>query len=224
MPTVSDAIRAAYQKGLAQGTIDPTAFSVFGDCQGEADAFLGVFDTSPGLVKKMADDLQEFVNQFAGSFERYNPAAKSGSSAGSLLFAPWNDNKEGNCLEGETPVDCELRVHHPSIVFIQLGTHYETPDRNYAYLSIIIEKVLATGAVPVMVTKADNLEQTEFVNGNIAELAYKYGLPLWNFWYSVQDLPSHGLEPDGMHLTKEGNVVHQVAALRVLGAVWQAVR
>ncbi len=224
MPTVSPAMRAAYQKAVAQGTIDPRAFSIFGDCQGEADAFLGVFDNSPGLVETMEDDLQEYVDQFAGSFERYNPAAKSGSSAGSLLFAPWNDNKEGKCTPGETPVDCELRVHHPSIVFIQLGTHFEAPDRNYAYLSTLIQKVMATGAVPVMVTKADNLEKTEFVNLNIAKLADHYGLPLWNFWASVQDLPSHGLQPNGMHLTPEGNVVHQVAALRVLGAVWQAVR
>jgi hypothetical protein len=221
---VSETLHLAYQKGLAEGTIDPHAFSILGDCQGEADAFLGVFDTSPGLVETMEGDLQEIVSQFSGSFNRYSPAAKSGSSAGSLLYAPWNDNKEGKCLDGETPLDCELRVHHPSIVFIQLGTHFETPTRNYAYLSTIIEKVLATGAVPVMVTKADNLEGNGFVNQNIVDLAAKYELPLWNFWSSVQTLPSHGLQQDGMHLTNEGNVVHQVSALRVLGAIWQSVR
>ena len=224
MPTVSEEIRLLYQRSLAQGDIDPDTFSVLGDCQSEAEYFLGVFDSSPALVKTMADDLQEVVTQFAGSFNRYNPAAKSGSSAGSLLFPPWNDNKEGKCVEGETPVDCELRVNRPSIVFIHLGTHFETRERNYTYVSTIIEKVLATGAVPVMVTKADNLELDEFVNQNITDLAGKYGLPLWNFWASVQDLPSHGLQPDGMHLTEEGNVVHQIGALRVLGTVWQAVR
>ena len=74
-----------------------------------------------------------------------------------------------------------------------------------------------------MVTKADNLELNEFVNENITDLAVEYGLPLWNFWSSVQDLPSHGLQPDLMHLTDAENGVHQVDALRVLGIVWEAV-
>jgi hypothetical protein len=224
MPTVSDAMRQLYQRSVAQGLVDPHAFSVFGDCQSEADAFLGVYDTSPALVKTMASDLQATVAQFSGSFNRYNPAAKSGSSAGALLYAPWNDNLEGKCLKGETPVDCELRVHHPSIVFVHVGTHFEASDRNYLYLSTIIEKVMATGAVPVMVTKADNLDKDGHVNQNITLLAAKYGLPLWNFWASVQSLPDGGLLPDGMHLTADGTTIHQVGALRVLGAVWRAVQ
>jgi hypothetical protein len=222
--SVSPALRAAYQQAVSQGRIDPKAFSIIGDCQGESDGFLGVFDTSPGLVSTMAEDLQGYIRQFTGSFNRYNPAAKSGSSAGSVLYAPWNDNKEGKCTAGETPLDCELRVHRPSIVFIQLGTHFEPPDRNMLYMTTIIQKVMATGAVPILVTKADNLEGNEFVNGNIAKLATQFNLPLWNFWASVQTLPSHALKPGGMLLTPDGNTVHQVGALRVLGAVWSAVR
>ena len=221
---VSQTLRDAYQKAVAQGRIDPHAFSVIGDCQGESDGFLGVFDTNPGLVSTMADNLQGYIRQFAGSFNRYNPAAKSGSSAGSVLYPPWNDNKEGKCQQGETPLDCELRVHHPSIVFIQLGTHFEPPDRNLLYMSTIIQKVMATGAIPLLVTKADNLEGNEFVNGNIAKLAVEYNLPMWNFWASVQSLPLHGIKTDGMHLTTDGNTVHQVGALRVLGAIWEAVK
>lgn len=158
---VSAELRLRYQSAIAQGRINSRAFSVFGDCQSEAEAFLGVFDSSPGLVETMSADRREIVAQFQGSFLRYNPAAKSGSSAGSLLYAPWNDNKAGQCLPGETPADCELRVHQPSLVFIHLGTHFETKARNFNYLSVLIEKVLATGAVPVLVTKADNLEQDE---------------------------------------------------------------
>jgi hypothetical protein len=221
---VSETLRQAYQNAVDKGTIDPHAFSVLGDCQGEAYAFLGIFDSDPAAVASMSADSQALVKQFTGSFNRYNPAAKSGSSAGSLLYPPWNDNKEGKCVTGETPVDCELRTHRPSIVFIQLGTHFETPTRNYAYMSTIIEKVKKTGAVAVIVTKADNLELDEFVNQNIADLAVQYDLPLWNFWSSVQVLPSKGLQPDGMHLTEDGNVIHKVDALRVLGFVWQAVR
>ena len=224
MPTVSAQLRQLYQRALAEGRINPHAFSVLGDCQSEAESFLGVFDTSPGLVALMSQERRETVAQFQGSFFRYNPAAKSGSSASSLLFAPWNDNKEGKCLPGETPVDCELRVHRPSIVFVHLGTHYEAKARNYSYLGTIIEKVLATGAVPVLVTKADNLEGDEYVNQNIALLAAKYGLPVWNFWASVQNLPDQGLLPDKMLLTKDASTIHQIDALLALGWVWRAVQ
>jgi hypothetical protein len=224
IPTIPADMRAIYERGLAQGTIDPNAFSVLGDCQSEANDFLGVYENNPELVSTLPKNLQETVANFAGSFNRYNPAAKSGSSAGSLLYAAWNDNKEGACLYGETPVDCELRVHRPSIVFIHTGTHYETQERNWYYLTIIIDKILARGAIPVLVTKADNLELDEHINQNMAKLAVKYGLPLWNFWSSVQSLPDHGLDPDLMHLTAAGHIVHRLGALDMLNTVWRAVR
>jgi hypothetical protein len=224
IPAIPDEMRAIYERGLAQGTIDPKAFSVLGDCQSEAGDFLGVYENNPRLVSTLPVSLQETVANFAGSFNRYNPAAKSGSSAGSLLYAAWNDNKEGTCLYGETPVDCELRVHRPSIVFIHTGTHYETQERNWYYLTIIIDKILARGAIPVLVTKADDLELDEHINQNMSKLAVKYGLPLWNFWSSVQDLPDQGLMPDKMHLTAAGHEVHRLGALEMLDKVWRAVR
>ncbi len=52
-----------------------------------------------------------------------------------------------------------------------------------------LERLLANGTVPILVTKADNLELDERVNNNLAALAEKYDLPMWNFWASVQDLP-----------------------------------
>ena len=224
IPTIPAEMRAIYARGLAQGTIDPNAFSVLGDCQSEAGDFLGVYENNPELVSTLSKNMQETVANFAGSFNRYNPAAKSGSSAGSLLYAAWNDNKEGKCVYGETPVDCELRVHRPSIVFIHTGTHYETQERNWYYLTIIIDKILARGAIPVLVTKADNLELDEHINQNMAKLAVKYGLPLWNFWSSVQSLPDKGLVPDLMHLTTAAHVVHRLGALDMLDTVWRAVR
>lgn len=84
--------------------------------------------------------------------------------------------------------------------------------------------MLATGALPVLVTKADNLEQDERVNQNLALLAVQYQLPVWNFWASVHDLPDQGLLSNKMHLTQTASTIHQVDALRVLGLVWQAAR
>jgi hypothetical protein len=219
--TVSERMREVYRYGLANGT-DPNAFTVLGDCQGDSETFLGAFKTNQQLVSGLPTELVETIAQFDGSFNRYNPAAKSGSSAGSLLWSEWNDNLEGKCAPGESPLDCELRVHRPSIVFVHLGTHFEVPDRNLRYLTIIIERILANGAVPVMVTKADKLEgDDEYVNRNIATLAELYELPLCNFWASVQDLPAGGLLPNGMHLTPEAHTVHRIGALETLDAVWR---
>lgn len=224
IPAIPETMRAIYERGLAQGTIDPKAFSVLGDCQSESVDFLGVYENNPELVSTLPEGLQETVANFDGSFDRYNPAAKSGSSSGSLLYAAWNDNKEGKCLYGETPLECELRVHRPSIVFIHTGTHYETQERNWYYMTIIIDTILARGAVPVLVTKADNLELDEHINKNITKLAAQYGLPVWNFWSAVQGLPDQGLMPNKMHLTAEAHKVHRLGALEMLDAVWRAVR
>ncbi len=115
-------------------------------------------------------------------------------------------------------------MHRPGIVFIHTGTHYETQERNWYYLTIIIDKILARGAIPVLVTKADNLELDEHINQNMARLAANYGLPLWNFWSSVQNLPDQGLQPNLMHLTAAAHEVHRLGALRMLDKVWRAVR
>jgi hypothetical protein len=86
-----------------------------------------------------------------------------------------------------------------------LGTndvyHQETFDDN---LRQIIEQLIDNGIVPILATKADNLEGDEAINLEIAKLAYEYDIPLWNFWLAVQPLPNHGLQEDGSHLTVAG--------------------
>ena len=39
----------------------------------------------------------------------------------------------------------------------------------------------------------------------IAQIAYEYEIPMWNFWAAVQPLPHHGLSGDGFHLTFSRN-------------------
>jgi hypothetical protein len=222
IPEVSEELRAVYQRGLAQGN-NPNAFSVLGDCQSQPEVFMGLFDNDPDVVHALPVNLQETVAQFSGSFDRYSPTVKDGTTEGALLWVQWNDNKEKKCENNETPLDCELRVQQPSIIFIHIGTHYEA--RNRRYLSIIIEKVLEAGAVPVLVTKADNRELDERVNQNLASLAEEYNLPLWNFWASVQHLPDHGMEKDSdMYLSESGMEIHRMDALQALDQVWRSVR
>ncbi len=96
-------------------------------------------------------------------------------------------------------------MDHPSFAIISLGTndtYYVTRDptvyeRN---MRVIIEETISLGILPILATKADNLEGDHSMNTTVARLAMEYELPLWNFWLAVQDLPDKGLL-DGEHLT-----------------------
>lgn len=221
LPSISDELKAIYHLGLEAGN-DPHAFSILGDCQSLPDEFMGVYDRDPSVVAALPDHLQETVRNFSGSFNRYSPTVKDGTTTGALLWAEWNDNEEGLCEFGETPLVCELRVHRPSIVLIHIGTHWET--RNYRYLTIIVEAIIAHGAVPVLTIKADNRELDERVNQDYVDLAEEFDLPIWNFWAAVQHLPADGLYPDSTwELNAEAQEIHRRSALEALDAIWRAV-
>ena len=72
------------------------------------------------------------------------------------------------------------------------------------------------------------------INGIIAQLAWEYDIPLWNFWAAVQPLPNHGLAKDGFHLThgdnfffdvpqrqRTGYTLRNLTALQVIDVVWR---
>jgi len=219
---ISEDMRQVYQRGLDNGN-DPHAFSVLGDCQSQPDLFMGIYDRNPSFVNSLPFSQRVTVSQFRGSFDRYSPTVKDGTTEGSLLWMGWNDNEEGYCAAGESPLDCELRVHRPSITFIHVGTHWEA--RNERYLTTIIKKLIDNGTVPVIVTKADNRELDERINKTLIKLSAQYGLPVWNFWESVQDLPNHGMqEGSTMYLSDEGLKIHQLEALQVLDIVWNELK
>lgn len=227
IPLVPRNAAEIYRKGLALGN-DPHAFSILGDCQSLAETFLGVYDTDPDLVASLPDDLQAAVANFSGSFNRQSPTIKGGTTAGAILWPDWHEN-QFTCQPSESPLDCELRLHKPSIVLINLGTHYET--RNITYLRKILDALIAQGIVPILSTKADNREMDDRLNLEMAQLAVEYDLPLWNFYVAVSDLPNHGVgikegeEHLGeIYLSDEGLQRHQLTALQALAAVWKAVK
>ena len=173
---------------------------------------------------------------FAGSFNRVSRAAKDGLSANAALAVLWNDWKD--CGTMETPLDCELRIQRPSFAIISVGTNdangfapFETTLRR------VIEVTIGHGVVPILTTKADNVEGDDSINATIAKMAYEYEIPLWNFWLAVQPLPDHGLR-SLEHLTYGDFVVvtdfspdnlqyayniRNLTALQVLDVVWKGV-
>ena len=202
VPTgISDRMQIVYQQGLVLGN-DPKHFSVIGDCQNVSSYFLSAFDT-PGdfsLGEKYAD-LQPTIDYYQGSYSRKSLAVKGGFNVAAILSPLRADPK--SCNNNESPLDCELRVWEPSVVFVSMETWWsEKPEEEYdKYMRRVIERILETGAVPIIATKADNLEGDHGINATIAQLAYDYDIPLWNFWAAVQPLPNHGLSPDNFHLT-----------------------
>ena len=217
--TLSSEMIAIYQRGVALGN-NEHAFSVLGDCQSIPDVFMGIYDQDPDFVAELPEELQQTVRHFGGSFERYSPTVKDGTTEGALLWYGWNDNLAGECQHGESPLDCELRVHKPTVVFLHTGTHWEARSRDY--LIKIINKIKAANAIPVIVTKADNREKDGRVNQTLADLAAEFNLPVWNFWASVQHLPENGMEPGSdMYLSEAGLEIHRQGALQALNAIWR---
>ncbi len=228
IPTVSENAREIYLRGQALGN-NPHAFSIFADCLSLPRTFMGVYSDDVASIAALPTSLQETVAWFAGSFYRENPTVKSGSTVASLLWWGWHENKYG-CLASESPVQCELRIHKPSFVIIQIGTH--SVDKNKEYMGKILEQLIEAGVVPILGTKADNTEKDMHVNREYAELASEYNIPLWNFWAAVQSLPNHGLhltEEDpalylgDLYLTEAAKEVHRFSALEALDAVWRGV-
>lgn len=238
VPTVSQTVRDIYAKGIKLGR-DPHAFSKIGDCQSISTYFLSYFDREGFYDLGSFSSLKETIDWFAGSFSRDSLAVKGGFNAAAILSPLRADPKQ--CDPDENPIACEFRVHNPSIALISLEEWWAGHPENYeGYIRQILEFTIQQGVIPIIATKADNLEGNHLINQTIARLALEYDIPLWNFWRAVQSLPNHGLiqydssgETDMFHLThsrgyyfyndanaaQSGWSTRNLTALQVLDAV-----
>ena len=224
LPEPTDRVKSIYEYGQTLGN-NPNSFSIFGDCQARPAEFFGLFETDEALVAILTPELQETVDYFYGSFNRESSTAQDGTTPGALLWDQWHRGEYG-CTFAETPVDCELRVHNPSFVIIQIGSHFES--RNTEYLRRIITQLIDQGVVPILATKADNREIDHRVNRDMALLAEEFDLPLWNFWASLSDLPNRGLYTHDdrplqgpIYLNEDAREIHRMTGLEALDIVWR---
>ena len=231
LPIVPENPRPIYFFGQSLGN-DPHAFSVLGDCQSEPDLFLGIYETNPQVIAALPLQLQETVAWFSGSLNRPSPTSRGGATTGALLWMDWNaewNQTHFGCSLDETPLQCELRIHKPSFAIIHVGSHYD--DRNEKYMRIILDQLIAAGVVPILGSKADDLEGNEHVNAQYAELAVEYSIPFWNFWATLDSLPNRGLFPTpddgrfpgGLYLTDEAAAIQRLSGLQALDVVRRAV-
>lgn len=236
VPEVSPWLKTVYAQGLAEGN-NPHSFSKIGDCQNVVSMFLP-FDLQP--YYRLGDTysyLNPVIEQFSGSWMRESEAVRGGYNVATVL-SPFAYDKGELCGTDESPLVCEFRLNKPSIAIISMETwtSKRPTDIYEGYLSQVVEYVLAQKAIPILATKADNFEGDQSINAAIARVAFKYDIPMWNFWAAVQSIPSKGLTEDNFHLTVGKNFfddpvemekawpIRNLTALEAINSVWQAVK
>lgn len=223
IPDLTDTARSVYKNGIEMGN-DPHAFSKIGDCQNLKTVFLWRFDHLD--IYEFDWDITPYldtIENFQGYFDRDGQSAQYGFTAASPLTQIQADPEF--CQPDETPMECELRITKPTFVIISLEFPFNgrTPGLYEQYLRRIIEYTMAQGAVPILATKADNVEKDNSINLTIAQLAYEYDLPLWNWWAAAQPLADSGIDPyrDGFHISEQAWEERSKTFLQVLDHLWK---
>lgn len=223
VPDLTATARTIYEQGLLMGN-DPRTFSKIGDCQNLKSVFLWKFDHLD--IYEFDWDITPYLDtiaNFQGYFDRDGQSAQYGFTAASPLTQIQADPEF--CQPDETPMECELRITHPSFVLISLEFPFNgrTSGLYEQYLRRIIEYTISQSTVPILATKADNIEKDNSINLTIAKLAYEYDLPLWNWWAAAQPLADEGIDPyrDGFHISEQAWEERSKTFLQVLDRLWK---
>ncbi len=181
-----------YQRGIALGK-NPNRFSKIGDCQSIKEVLLGIYDL-PGRYTLSPENeyLQEVIEKYSGSFNRNGMAVRGGFNAATVLSPIWSDPEF--CDPGENPIQCEYRVHKPTMAIISLEVWWDgrSPERYEQYMRKIIEYSIEQGVVPILSTKADNVEGDHSINYATAKLAYEYDILTVEFLECYSNTPKSG--------------------------------
>ncbi len=221
-PDLSPNAQEILLNAIKNPALDLHTFSKVGDCQMTPATFLGGFAKGEYAIPP---GLEPAVSWFSASMTSQSVTAANGLGISSVLD-PIFGLAAGNtqCQANETPLDCELRTRRPAVVLIAMGTNWK-PNGEVSfekYLRQVVDRILATGALPILATKADDIEGDWKLDLAIAQVAYDYDLPLVNVWRSAQSLPNHGLEaPLDEYLTGDGWMAANYAWLNTLEKVRQ---
>jgi hypothetical protein len=199
LPVVSLRAREIYAYGLTLGN-GASSFSRLGDCHSSTPGFLGAFDSPSSYRLGSYGYLQDTINYYAGDFDRPSQAAYSGLHMGSFFSPLWAN--PDYCRGTENVMDCEYRLYKPSVIFISIGTlNMQSPAEEYErFVRPVIEFWINKGVVPIINTKADNIEGDDRFNDILRKLARDYDVPLWDFARVARTLPNNGLQSDNVHL------------------------
>jgi hypothetical protein len=168
--------------------------------------------------------LQPTINTFRASLLRNSVAVNGGFRTRAMLDPLWADPKV--CLKGEGPLACEMRITRAGIVFVGLGTGDQFEWEQYeTHYRAILDYIVKKGALPILVTKADDLEfieggaQSGYINSVIRRLGSEYGVPVFDFAVGAKTLPNGGLKDEAgndFHLSTDGMGMHILGMIQVL--------
>ena len=192
-----------FRVGQARGN-RANAFALIGDSNTENPKFLRAFDLGQYELGDHYSYLKDTVSFFAGSFNRVSPAARGGFNTTKVLDP--NNTSLAECVAGETPVACELRITRPSVALVLIGTGDQHSWQGFEErFRSIVNMTIDAGVIPVLITKGDDLEHRDnsapsgFINSVIRRVAAEYQVPLLNFSQVLDSLPAHGFIEDGFH-------------------------
>ena len=178
---------------------NPRAFSKLGDSISLTSHYFARFDQSRYNLG-IYSALQPTIDTYDHSFERFGMAVRIGLLAW-ISFRPGVADPQ-LCRPEEHMVECELRLHNPSVLVIRLGTNDIAPgDAFERAIRHAIETSIAEGIIPLLVTKSDRFEGDNRHNETLRALAAEYAVPLWDFDLVAGTLPDRGLGGDAVHLT-----------------------
>jgi hypothetical protein len=232
-PAVQANMRQIFAAGQALGR-NAHAYSKAGDSTIENPHFLARFDSGPYNLGQYAY-LQDIIDVYRGSHGRNSVAVRRGIHSWSIMNPVWADKDQ--CEPNEGPLQCEIRLHNPSLIIFRLGSNdVGTPKSFKQSMQAAITYCVQSGVIPIIGTKADRHEGEGNINNNILrELAASNNVPLWDFDIVAQTLPNSGIDPvDGTHMTfyfahdytnpiafTKGHAVHNLTALIILDRVWK---
>jgi len=228
VPEITNRSREIFSAGQKNG-VSISSFSKIGDCQNVKEAFLGIYDKEGRyFLREDETEWQTTIDNFRGFFDRDGEAIEQGLNVAAAL-SPLHANPD-ICAPSESPLECELRTANPAFAFVSFERWWpnETPPEVYEkYLRQVIEQIIENGTVPILVTKADNVEGNHQINLIIAKIAYEFGVPLYNWWRAAQFLPNKGLDnstperDDGFHISFEAWDTRSYYALETLDYLWK---
>lgn len=232
-PDVKEHVQDIYLRGLSLGR-DPHSLSVIGDSTVEMLNFLTGFETLPYNLGEYSF-LEPVLAYYAGSFSRPRFAVEQGIHSRQVFLEDFAD--PAYCDSGESMIDCEWRLHNPSVVLVRMGSNDGEPDLYEREMRRIVSYALEKGTIPIIGTKADDFLDPGYTNNQtLRQIARDYRLPLWDFQLVAQTLPDNGLLPDRVHLTlfyefdwtmpeafRTGHGLQNLTALLALDAVMQTI-
>lgn len=228
-------LRDIFAQGQEKGR-NARSVSKVGDSTMVYPAFLAVFDEEAYRLGRYAY-LQETIEYHAGSFGRVSAAVKKGMHTWSQFDPAWAVPEL--CLDGEGPLECEVRVANPGVAIIRLGANdTEFPSMFEKNLRGIVAFCLARGIIPILGTKPDRHEgPSNQINQIIRRTAESMKVPLWDYDLIAATVPGRGLEPDGVHMRaggtrdfaspaamRAGDSLEDLTALMMLDAVRREVQ